>query len=426
MAPKALDLPFEITSKIFLDCLLSHGRIRPTPDQPPLSLAQICEQWRFVTLGTPELWSSVALDRNSTEATYVGLAHLFGDLDPSPDTIANLVDLWFMRAGSHPLSITMNCGEEDEDVATLSVYFPRCKTIELSIPTAKFAGINDISVPLPYLRKFSVHLKSRFWSAFVAFPNAPKLEELRLSTPHTSPVRLRLQVRVASRALTRLKIVYTITFQECLSILQNFPQLLHFWVFHLAGSLSGLQDGRTPESRIFPLQSLHIGVNADLLALITLPHLQRLTVRFPASVNSDQLLAFLLRSHANINYFDICCERHRCDRALELCLRAVPNVSVLRIRLDGPSDRDSTVSDALDQPNIFPSLHILYIRDFRHRFQPAVLLLTRCFRALSARGVRIHVENPSFELPEDLKLDDSIVAEFDADPDDPFPPPDFL
>ncbi|KAJ7291957.1 hypothetical protein C8J57DRAFT_1705341 [Mycena rebaudengoi] len=117
----------------------------------------------------------------------------------------------------------------------------------------------------------------------------------------------------------------------------------------------------------------------------------------------------------------------RCDRALELCFQAVPNVSVLRIRLDGRSDLESFASDqhVLDQPNIFPSLHTLHIRDYRHPFQPAVLLLTRCFCALSARGVRIHVEHPSFELPEDLKLNESIVAELDADPGNLFPPLDF-
>ncbi|KAJ7291894.1 hypothetical protein C8J57DRAFT_1492367 [Mycena rebaudengoi] len=427
MASKALDLPFEITSKIFLDSLPSHGRIRPATDKPPLLLAQICQQWRSVALSTPELWSSIALDHSSTKATYIGLARLFGDLDPPPRAIINLVDQWFMRAGTHPLSITMNCGEEEDVVAALSVYFPRCRTIELSIPVVDFAGINYISIPLPYLRKLNVHVESRpGFPPFLAFPNAPKLEELRLSTPGVSAVRLRLGAASMAMALTHLEIVYTITIQECLDILQNFPQLLHFSVFHF--QLTGSEvshTGRTPESRIFPLQSLQLRSDTSLLALITLPHLQRLTVRFPGSVNSDRLLAFMSRSRANINYFDIRFLGYRCDRALELCLQAVPNVSVLRIQLERPSDLDNIVSDqqVLDQPTIFPSLRTLHVRDHgRHRPpmpQPVVLLLARCFRALSAQGVRIQVESVSFELPEDLTLDESV--EFDADPGNPFP-----
>ncbi|KAJ7291904.1 hypothetical protein C8J57DRAFT_1588657 [Mycena rebaudengoi] len=425
MPPKALDLPFEITSEIFLGSLPSHGRNRPAADEPPLLLAQICQQWRSVALATPELWSSIALDHSSTKTTYVGLFRA----DPPPRAIINLVDQWFMRAGSHPLSITMICGEEENVVAALSVYFPRCRTIELSIPTADFAGIYDISVPLPCLRKFNVHVRSKFRSPFVAFPNAPSLEELRLSALRVTSRQLKLGV--ASRALKRLEIVCCITtIQQCLDILENFPQLLHFSVFAHAGSLSGLQDGRTPESRIFPLQSLHIHISADanLLALITLPHLQRLTVRLLASVNSDQLLDFLSRSRANINYLHIRCEQYRCDRALELCLRAVPNVFVLRIQLLGSSDLNNIVSDQhiLDQPDIFPSLRTLYIQDYEHNTlpmpQPVSLLLGRCFRALSARGVRIQVENPSFELPEDLKLDESLVAKLENDPSNPFLP----
>jgi hypothetical protein len=71
-------------------------------------------------------------------------------------------------------------------------------------------------------------------------------------------------------------------------------------------------------------------------------------------------------------------------------------------------------------------------------------LLTRCFCALSARGVRVHVESDSFGLPDDLKLDETIgrslrprslqqhsnsqssVAKVEDDPDNPFPPMDFF
>ncbi|KAJ7276943.1 hypothetical protein C8J57DRAFT_1466308 [Mycena rebaudengoi] len=407
MTSKALDLPFEITSKIFLECLPTHGRIRPAPDEPPLLLAQICQQWRSVAIATPGLWSSIALDNSSTDTAYKGLSRLFGDVDPSPDAVSLFFDLWFMRAGSHPLSITINCGEDTDGVAALSVYFPRCGTIELA---TDFTGINDISSPFPYLRKLNIHVKKFRPTTILAFPNAPKLEELRLSTVFVPFVQLRLGV--PSITLTRLELRYSIAVQDCLDILHNIPQLLHFSVFQHTGT--EVQVGhtrRTPESPIFLLQSLKLrSSNTDLLAFVTLPHLRRLTIGF---TELDPLLAFLSRSRANISHLDIGFDWGSFDSALALCLRAVPNVSVLRIRLNWHTIGRTVGSDphVLDQPNIFPSLHTLHVQDYGPPLvlpTQAYLLLMRCFRALSARGARIHVVSPSFSLPDDLKLDESV------------------
>ncbi|KAF8145981.1 hypothetical protein K438DRAFT_1448547, partial [Mycena galopus ATCC 62051] len=51
-----LSLPPEIVSRIFVECLPGHGRVRPSPDAPPLSLAQICRHWREIALSSCELW----------------------------------------------------------------------------------------------------------------------------------------------------------------------------------------------------------------------------------------------------------------------------------------------------------------------------------------------------------------------------------
>ncbi|KAJ7277009.1 hypothetical protein C8J57DRAFT_198273 [Mycena rebaudengoi] len=421
MTSKALDLPFEITSKIFLECLPSHGRVRPAPDEPPLLLAQICQQWRSVAVATPGLWSSIVLDDSLIETTYRGLSRLFGDVDHSPDAVSLFFDLWIMRAGSHPLSITINCGEDTDAVAALSIYFPRCRTIELA---ADSIGINDISVPLPHLRKLNIHAENFRPTTILAFPNAPKLEELDVSTSFVPFVQLRLGV--PSITLTRLEIRYSISLQDCLDILHNIPQLLHFSAFQHTGT--EVQVGHTRRTPIFPLQSLELRLNTDLLPLVTLPHLRRLTIRFNG--HDRQLLAFLSRSCANISHLDIGFEWRSFDSALALCLRAVPNVSVLRIQLHGPTvGRTASDPHVLDQPNIFPSLHTLHILDLSRPVpfpERVYLLLTRCFCALSARGVRVHVESDSFGLPDDLKLDETIVAKVEDDPDNLFPLMDFF
>ncbi|KAJ7703692.1 hypothetical protein B0H17DRAFT_901456, partial [Mycena rosella] len=51
-----LTLPNEITSRIFIDYLASHGRIRPFMRTAPLLLAQICRPWREIALSTCKLW----------------------------------------------------------------------------------------------------------------------------------------------------------------------------------------------------------------------------------------------------------------------------------------------------------------------------------------------------------------------------------
>ncbi|KAJ7659542.1 hypothetical protein DFH06DRAFT_925144, partial [Mycena polygramma] len=51
-----ITLPTEIISRIFLACLPDHGRVRPARSAPPLLLAQICRQWRYIVISSSELW----------------------------------------------------------------------------------------------------------------------------------------------------------------------------------------------------------------------------------------------------------------------------------------------------------------------------------------------------------------------------------
>ncbi|KAJ7205013.1 hypothetical protein GGX14DRAFT_306305, partial [Mycena pura] len=51
-----LTLPNEIVSHIFVDCLPSHGRVRPSRRTAPLLFTRICRHWRYIALATCELW----------------------------------------------------------------------------------------------------------------------------------------------------------------------------------------------------------------------------------------------------------------------------------------------------------------------------------------------------------------------------------
>ncbi|KAJ6507575.1 hypothetical protein DFH09DRAFT_277392, partial [Mycena vulgaris] len=110
----ALTLPYELASKIFIDTLPLHRRVRPGRKRAPLQLAQVCSQWRAVALGTPELWSSIYLEF-PTGGPYDGLPILFGlpDAEPVVDHTGELLELWLTRAANHTVSVTLICTDRN-------------------------------------------------------------------------------------------------------------------------------------------------------------------------------------------------------------------------------------------------------------------------------------------------------------------------
>ncbi|KAJ7700661.1 hypothetical protein B0H14DRAFT_763841 [Mycena olivaceomarginata] len=88
-----LDLPPEITSVIFLYCVLDEcGPERRFPtlseELAPLLLGRICRQWRSIAWSTPELWTMVEVD-----------------CPPCIDDVVPHLERWFLRAGSLPLTL---------------------------------------------------------------------------------------------------------------------------------------------------------------------------------------------------------------------------------------------------------------------------------------------------------------------------------
>ncbi|KAJ6525361.1 hypothetical protein B0H19DRAFT_862735, partial [Mycena capillaripes] len=51
-----LSLPTEITSRIFVECLPTHGYVRPSSRRAPLLLMRVCRQWEGIALKTSEPW----------------------------------------------------------------------------------------------------------------------------------------------------------------------------------------------------------------------------------------------------------------------------------------------------------------------------------------------------------------------------------
>ncbi|KAJ6554305.1 hypothetical protein B0H19DRAFT_144562 [Mycena capillaripes] len=87
-----LIFPNEIMSEIFINVLPVHPLHPPlSGNNSPVSLTQICRQWRSVALATPDLWSAIGLF----------------DRDIPDQRQYQLFAIWLSGSRSLPLSISV-------------------------------------------------------------------------------------------------------------------------------------------------------------------------------------------------------------------------------------------------------------------------------------------------------------------------------
>ncbi|KAJ7046823.1 hypothetical protein C8F04DRAFT_987024, partial [Mycena alexandri] len=99
-------LPLEISSEIFLQCLLS-GLPRPDPSTAPMLLLNICNAWTNIALSTPALWAAIYIEHPCHE----------------------LLRIWLQRARSCALSVGV--GELENEVAVLGEYSKQLRHLEI-------------------------------------------------------------------------------------------------------------------------------------------------------------------------------------------------------------------------------------------------------------------------------------------------------
>ncbi|KAJ7603565.1 hypothetical protein FB45DRAFT_812323 [Roridomyces roridus] len=141
-----LTLPVEITTYIFTKFLPGHPE-RPLlfgPESPSL-LLQVCRQWRYVALATPELWSTMKLtldDRGSSASQCLAL------------------DSWLQRSGNYPLSIELAfllftgiTLVDAESMQTILRHASRWREMELCLP---FNHLEQMTVAMPLLRSLTL------------------------------------------------------------------------------------------------------------------------------------------------------------------------------------------------------------------------------------------------------------------------------
>ncbi|TDL15263.1 hypothetical protein BD410DRAFT_683257, partial [Rickenella mellea] len=54
-----LQIPHEITSEIFQNCLPEDKFPQPSVECAPVQVSRVCRTWRRLAIGTPRLWSQI-------------------------------------------------------------------------------------------------------------------------------------------------------------------------------------------------------------------------------------------------------------------------------------------------------------------------------------------------------------------------------
>ncbi|KAJ7271225.1 hypothetical protein C8J57DRAFT_1180287 [Mycena rebaudengoi] len=205
-----LGLPFDITSEIFVHCLLNDKPL-PHPDHAPIVLTRICQEWRVFALNTPRIWSVVRGVSGHLDAKYI---HLF--------------ESWVARAQNCPLSITFICGRPNELlIHFLNRHMGRCRDISLTLPSTQY---QLLSAPdsLPLLQRLAVAGLGELRGddgpsppSISAFECAPRLRHVQMTG-----VLWPSDVALPWEQLTSF-ISDSLEVAQCLEVLKKAPNLGH-------------------------------------------------------------------------------------------------------------------------------------------------------------------------------------------------------
>ncbi|KAJ7194410.1 hypothetical protein GGX14DRAFT_576354 [Mycena pura] len=304
-----LTLPNEIISRIFVYCLPSHGRVRPTLQEAPLLLAQICRHWRVIALETCELWSSVDPNFKRTRKG-----------------IQSLLESWFSRGKEHPLSLTLRTDEITFPFpvgAIIHTVAHRLWRLELCLDDMSDVELANNHTGFPNLRQLAVLRKipssPNNHPILLGFSDAPLLSELKI---HGDPGLPNLDLYPL---LTNLE-VHNIPATILHSILQQLPQLLHVTA-RLEQTTNTI---RGPVTIAPSLQSFVLwGPCSNILKSLTLPGLRRLELH--TSDRHSSRPDFFRRSACALDHLAIALDQGMDE--LADCLHAVPTVTSLVIRV---------------------------------------------------------------------------------------------
>ncbi|KAJ7190883.1 hypothetical protein GGX14DRAFT_407641 [Mycena pura] len=393
-----LTLPPEITSRIFLKCLPSHGRVQPSATKAPLVLAQVCRHWRDVALATARLWSSIDLKFE------------FGRRNIPDNGTIPLLRTWLSRAKRSPISLTLHRPISMEVLSVIPSYAGQLSRLELAASDRDYDALRTTSSDFPVLRDLAMTYHGSGPGPFSIFRNAPALREIRL--PYTSFPNGVLFQSYASLHTLQLGEISVATLVDMLT---DNPQLLHLDI-GISGYTPFDYTGVVPVTA--NLESLVIQKREDapapdlpLLDYLTLPKLRRLELHHPPQLQA--LSSFRIRSAFILEHLAL--QVSTKEEVLKL-MRILPDFSgIISLDLDTYVYLDY-LAYALKDPTLLPRLRSLRLNSWRDSIDYVSLVWCLRIRYREKRVLKsftLSFDNPVCELG-GLPTDDLILAELES------------
>ncbi|KAJ7462567.1 hypothetical protein FB451DRAFT_1267000 [Mycena latifolia] len=259
VAYPVLTLPPEITAEIFKWCIDTGMRLLPSV--APLLLTRICRDWRALAFSTPALWDTISQIE-------------FG-VHPRAEAV---VETWFSRAGTRPLSLTIICPESLDSACLESVILQHASQLQsLNVMTNSevLCGFTAVQ-SFPILSNLTLCCLGDYDDdeghiQLFGIHSAPALRHLSLDSVLPSMV-IMPWAQLTKMTLSLLPL------WECLNALR-WATSLH--EFRRQGSPEEGEQSTSEESSVHHSSLISLAISTsdkdeDILPLLTLPRLQRL------------------------------------------------------------------------------------------------------------------------------------------------------
>ncbi|KAJ7455270.1 hypothetical protein B0H11DRAFT_2067459 [Mycena galericulata] len=295
-APPILSFPPEITQHIMAMTLPSTGNPHPVTSEAPLIFTRVCRDWRNISLNTPELWQSIAVDM-STRTVH-----------------PEVVSLWGSRAGILPRNIHLVTLDHERAEQLLEESMESCERwqhVDLALPLECFAALDGHHGPFPMLRSLSLLI----FSGIIDGKRTITIRDAFLLREVTLGEHPFLTVEMAWEQLTTLKITANIG-KDGISLLQRCINLIELEL----KLVDKPAPSTIPPFALPSLQSL-VTQSQSVLPFLTVPSLTRLDISGPGFSGEIEELTTSLRALL---------ERSRCP--LECLSFRVPPISAAELR----------------------------------------------------------------------------------------------
>ncbi|KAJ6470704.1 hypothetical protein DFH09DRAFT_1008199 [Mycena vulgaris] len=291
VAYPVLTLPPEITAEIFKWCIDTGMRLLPSV--APLLLTRICRDWRALAFSTPALWDTIS--------------EIEFDVHPGAEAV---VETWFSRAGTRPLSLGIMFPQSLDSTCLQSVILQHASQLQsLDVMTNSEVLCNFTAVQsFPILSNLILSCLDDYDDEdhiqLFGIHGAPALRHLSLEGVLPSTV-IMPWAQLTKITLSLLPL------WECLNAL-HWATSLH--EFRRQGPPEEGEQSTSEESSVHHSSLISLAISTsdedeDILPLLTLPRLQRLELGGRFGVYQTYLdidiVPFLSRVSGTLRTFNV-------------------------------------------------------------------------------------------------------------------------